>query len=233
MPPGHQQGRGADPRVRDVCSYRTRQPRERAGTNLAQAMRRFVLPGLIVVAAMGLLALLTFGVSHQTDTSSIDAQVARAVRCQRRGVQPCRKFPVAPEANLSLALLGSSATKSLADFRGKVVVLNVFASWCGPCATEAPLLSQEQRALARSDATLVGVTYLDNPSASEQFARRYHITYPVLRDVSGSFARAFGITGVPETFVINRQGRVQALQRFPVSHQWLSHTVAHILAERS
>lgn len=184
-------------------------------------MRRFVLPGLVVVAAAALLALLVFGISRQNDTSSIDAQVARG------------KFPVAPDSHLPLPELGSSATKSLADFRGKVVVLNVFASWCGPCAGEAPLLSREQHTLAKDGGTLLGVTYLDNTTASEQFARTYHITYPVLRDVSGNFVRSFGTTGVPETFVINRQGRIQALQRFPVNQQWLSRTLPRILAERS
>lgn len=184
-------------------------------------MRRFTLPGLIAVAAVALLALLTFGVSKQTDTSSIDALVAHG------------RFPAAPSSHESLPLLGSSDRASLAAFRGQVVVLNVFASWCQPCQSEAPLLSQEQRALAKSGATIVGVTYLDNPTASEQFARRYHITYPVLRDVGGDFVRSFGTTGVPETFVINRQGRIQALQRFPVTSQWLSQTLPHILAERS
>jgi cytochrome c biogenesis protein CcmG, thiol:disulfide interchange protein DsbE len=184
-------------------------------------MRRFVLPGLIAVAAVALLALLTFGVSKQTDTSSIDALVAKG------------KYPPAPNARLALPLLGRSGSASLADFRGKVVVLNVFASWCEPCQSEAPLLSREQGLLKRSNATLVGVTYLDNSGASEQFARRYHITYPVLRDVSGNFVRSFGTTGVPETFVINRQGRIQALQRFPVTDQWLSRTLPQILAERS
>ena len=184
-------------------------------------MRRFVLPGLIVLAAVGLLALLTFGVSHQTSTSSIDAQVAKG------------RFPVAPDSTLSLPVLGSGVSRSLADFKGKVVVLNVFASWCEPCASEAPLLAHEQRTLINRGATLVGVTYLDNSIASEQFARRYHITYPVLRDVSGNFVRSFGTTGVPETFVINRQGRIQALQRFPVTNQWLTRNLDPILAERS
>lgn len=184
-------------------------------------MRRFVLPGLIVVAAVALLALLTFGVSNQTDTSSIDAQVAKGT------------YPVAPNAHLALPVLGTNATKSLADFRGKVVVLNVFASWCTPCQSEAPLLSREQQSLVRNGATLVGVTYLDNSTASEQFDRRYHITYPVLRDVSGNFVRSFGTTGVPETFVINRQGRIQALQRFPVDQSWFAKNLPHILAEKS
>jgi cytochrome c biogenesis protein CcmG/thiol:disulfide interchange protein DsbE len=140
---------------------------------------------------------------------------------------------VAPNSHLSLPVLGSNARESLADFRGKVVVLNVFASWCEPCQSEAPVLSREQQALTRSGATLVGVTYLDNSSASEQFAQRYHIRYPVLRDVSGNFVRSFGTTGVPETFVINRQGRIQALQRFPVTGSWFEKNLPHILAEKS
>jgi cytochrome c biogenesis protein CcmG/thiol:disulfide interchange protein DsbE len=184
-------------------------------------MRRFVLPGLIALAAVALLALLTFGVSNQGDNSSIDSQVAHG------------RFPQAPSDKMALPVLGSSTSRSLADFRGKVVVLNVFASWCEPCAGEAPLLAREQRTLVKNDATLVGVTYLDNTSASEQFAHRYHITYPVLRDVSGNFVRSFGTTGVPETFVINRSGHIQALQRYPVTQKWLIRTLTPILAEKS
>jgi cytochrome c biogenesis protein CcmG, thiol:disulfide interchange protein DsbE len=184
-------------------------------------MRRFVISGVIVVAAVAVLALLTFGISRQSDTSSIDSKVAQG------------KFPLAPSSKVSLPMLGSAASKTLADYRGKVVVLNVFASWCEPCASEAPLLAREQRMLVKSGGTMVGVTYLDNSSASEQFAHRFHITYPVLRDVSGSFVRSFGTTGVPETFVINRAGRIQALQRFPVTKQWLQRTLPPILAERS
>jgi cytochrome c biogenesis protein CcmG/thiol:disulfide interchange protein DsbE len=184
-------------------------------------MRRFILPGLVAAAAVALLALLTFGVSNQSDASSIDARVAHG------------KFPVAPNAHQALPVLGNSGTASLADFRGKVVVLNVFASWCDPCQAEAPILAKEQTILAKHNATLVGVTYQDLSSASEQFDRRYHISYPVLRDVSGSFVHSFGTTGVPETFVINRQGRIQALQRFPVTQQWLDQTLPHILAEQS
>ena len=184
-------------------------------------MRRLVLPGMIVVAAVALLALLAFGVSNQSDNSSIDSQVARG------------SFPLAPSSNMSLPMLGSSASRTLADYRGKVVVLNVFASWCVTCKSEAPVLAREQHVLARDNATMLGVTYLDNSSASEQFAHRYHLTYPILRDVSGNFVRSFGTFMVPETFVINRAGRIQALQRFPITQRWLSKTLPPILAQRS
>jgi cytochrome c biogenesis protein CcmG/thiol:disulfide interchange protein DsbE len=184
-------------------------------------MRRFVLPGVIVAAAIAVLALLTFGVTNQSDTSSIDSLVARG------------KFPMAPNSHVALPVLGSDKTETLADFRGKVVVLNVYASWCDPCQAEAPVLSAEQQQLIKHGATLVGITYEDDPQSSEQFDRQYNIHYPVLRDVSGNFVRAFGTTGVPETFVINRQGRIQALEREPVDAAWFQKTLPQILSERS
>jgi cytochrome c biogenesis protein CcmG/thiol:disulfide interchange protein DsbE len=185
-------------------------------------MRRFLIPGLVVAAAVGLLALLTFGVSSQKLTSSIDAQVARGT------------FPPAPDSHLALPVLGSLRRESLADFRGKVVVVNVFASWCDPCLQEAPILAHEQRMLTKHGATIVGVTYLDNSTASEQFVKQQHIIYPVLRDVSGDLVRSFGTTGVPETFIINREGEIQALRRYQlVGYSWLDSTLSKILAQKS
>jgi cytochrome c biogenesis protein CcmG, thiol:disulfide interchange protein DsbE len=191
------------------------------GITLKSPMRRLVVPGLIVAAAAALLALLAFGVSHQGSSSTIDASVNHG------------DFPMAPNSNLALPVLGQTGAKSLADLRGKVVVLNVFASWCDPCKSEAPILEHEQRRLAGRNATILGVTYLDNSSDSETFVRKEHITYPVLRDVSGNFVRSFGTTGVPETFVINREGRIEALRRFQVDSDWLRRTLPTILAQRS
>jgi cytochrome c biogenesis protein CcmG/thiol:disulfide interchange protein DsbE len=184
-------------------------------------MRRLVVPGLVIVVAAALLALLGFGVAHQGSSSSIDAAV-------RNG-----DLPMAPSANTALPVLGAAGTEKLADLRGKVVILNVFASWCDPCKAEAPILEQEQRRLKGHNATILGVTYLDNSSDSEKFVRQQHISYPVVRDVSGNFVRSFGTTGVPETFVIDRQGRIAALRRFQLDNKWLSQTLPSILAQRS
>ncbi len=184
-------------------------------------MRRFAVPGVIVAVAIGLLALLAFGVSHQGINTSLDSSISRGVH------------PVPPNTHMPLPVLGSSATESLASFRGKIVVLNVFASWCSPCRAEAPILAREQRILARHDGTVVGVTYKDDTSASEAFVHQEHITYPVLRDVAGTFSQPWGINGVPETFIINRQGRVVALRRYQLAGSWLEQTVAPLLSEPS
>ena len=184
-------------------------------------MRRLILPGLVVAAAAALLALLAFGVAGQGRNTSIDAALARGIR------------PVVPEAHMALPVLGANRTEQIAEFRGKVVVLNVFASWCDPCKAEAPILEQAQRELVRHNGTVLGVTYLDNSSDSEQFVRQEHITYPVVRDISDNFVHSFGTTGVPETFVIDRQGRIAAIRRYQLTGDWLQHTIGQVLQRQS
>jgi cytochrome c biogenesis protein CcmG/thiol:disulfide interchange protein DsbE len=184
-------------------------------------MRRLVLPGLVVCAAIALITLLAFGVSGQGTNSSIDSQLARGMR------------PPVPDARVALPLLGSSARRSVAELRGKVVVLNVFASWCDPCKAEAPILERAQQQLTRHDGTVLGVTYLDNSSDAEQFVRREHINYPVVQDTGDNYVRSFGTTGVPETFVIDRQGRIAAVRRYQLTGDWLQQTLGRVLDERA
>lgn len=185
-------------------------------------MRRLLLPGLVAAAAVLLIALLAFGVAGQGgENTSIDAQVARGLS------------PLLPNASMPLPVLGSSRTENLAAYRGKVVVLNVFASWCDPCKAEATILERAQQQLSGHNGTVVGVTYLDNSVDSEQFVRTEHVNYPVLRDVSDNFVRGLGTDAVPETFVIDRQGRIAAVRRFQLTGNWLQKTISGVLEQRT
>jgi cytochrome c biogenesis protein CcmG/thiol:disulfide interchange protein DsbE len=182
-------------------------------------MRRRLLPGLIACAAVALIALLAYGINNQGENTSIDAQIARGQQ------------PFAPSATDSLRMLGSGTRASLADFRGKVVVLNIFASWCAECVGESGTLEHEQQLLKAHGGTVLGVTYLDNSLDAQRFVSAHHLTYPVIQDVSGSLVRAFGTDAVPETFVIGRSGRVAAVRRYVVDSVWLQHALSQALAQ--
>jgi cytochrome c biogenesis protein CcmG/thiol:disulfide interchange protein DsbE len=184
-------------------------------------MRRFAVPGIITAVVAGLLAVLAFGIANQGSNNSIDSQVDSG------------HYPQAPSSAMALPVLGRTRTESLRDFRGKVVLVNMFASWCQPCQAEAPVLRHAQRILAAHGGTVLGVTYQDDPSNDITYMRQYHLTFPVIRDVNGNFAHAFGVSGVPESFVINRAGKVQALRRFQLTNRWVNETLPKILEERT
>jgi thiol-disulfide isomerase/thioredoxin len=102
---------------------------------------------------------------------------------------------------------------SLADFRGKIVVVNVWGSWCGPCRAEAPMLAQASRELARKGVVFLGIDSRDpSKDAAKAFVRRFDIPYPSLYDQQGATLLAFQGTltpnAVPSTVVVDTRGRV-------------------------
>jgi len=103
--------------------------------------------------------------------------------------------------------LRSGRPASLADYRGKVVLLNVWATWCQPCRIEMPSMERLHRKLAGNDFAVVAVSVDEADSAAvSQFTRELGLSFDILHDRAGAIQRLYQTTGVPESFVIERDG---------------------------
>ena len=105
--------------------------------------------------------------------------------------------------------LASGDTVGLAGYRGQVVLLNVWATWCEPCRVEMPSLERLHRELGPQGLKIVSVSIDEaGPEVVREFQREYGLTFRILQDRSRAIERIYQTTGVPETFVLNRDGRI-------------------------
>ena len=115
--------------------------------------------------------------------------------------------PKAP--NFTAARIDRSGALSLSSFRGRPVLVNFFASWCIPaCSLDAPSIEQAWHDYHHSGLVVVGVDWKDLRSDARHFMTRFDLNFPVVEDGSGSIGHRYGITGLPETYLVDRNGRV-------------------------
>jgi cytochrome c biogenesis protein CcmG/thiol:disulfide interchange protein DsbE len=135
-----------------------------------------------------------------------------------------------PAPDKELSALGGSGTGEIADYRGKWVLVNFWASWCGPCRSEAPALESFQQRNSGENFTVLGINLDDATEDAEAFVGRYGLTYPQLRDGDGRERRdAYGMTGFPETFLVDPEGKVALIRRGPVDRSYLARNVAPLV----
>ena len=133
----------------------------------------------------------------------------------------------APDA--TLPTLDGSGSESLADYRGKWVLVNFWASWCTPCRDESPDLQDYQDEYGSDTFTVLGINQEDLTHDAEAFVEEFDLTYPQLRDASGDLADPFGMTGLPESFLVDPNGKIALIRRGPVNTEYLEANVTPLI----
>jgi peroxiredoxin len=124
----------------------------------------------------------------------------------------------APAPTFQLEPLGGGPAVDLASLRGRVVLLNFWATWCPPCEKEMPAMERLHRTLAGSDFTLLAVSVDDDPSVVESFRTRLGLSFPILLDPRKQVSASYTTFRYPETFLIDREGRI--VQRYIGEVPW-------------
>lgn len=198
------------------------------GTEPDAGSDRRRLIGLIVgaVVAALIILLLVVGLMNRGTGTTIDDALETGAR------------PPAPDLTLPVLVSGPGLPPvgkdaSLSDLKGKVVLLNLWASWCGPCREEAPVLEDIWQRYKGRGVTVLGIDIQDLSSDARAFIKEYGLTYPSLRDGSDDSKSSLEATGVPETFLIDRQGRIALHIAGPVSSEsQLTGPINQVLAEK-
>ncbi len=174
--------------------------------------RRIAAIVLVVVGIGALTALLAFGLANRSPVTG------------RSGVTRIDK----PAPTINMTLYGGGVL-SPADYADKPVVVNFWASWCGPCRQEAPIFERLSQEYGERGVQFIGVNIQDAEADAQAYLREYDITYPNGRDDNGSISIDYGVIGIPVTFFINKDGVVQrrwaGVMRETQLRQWIDELV--------
>ena len=173
---------------------------------------RLAAIALVVAGVLALTALLALGLENRSPVTG------------RSGATRIAK----PAPTISMPLY-DGGTLTPADYEGKPVVLNFWASWCGPCRQEAPIFERLSREYGERGALFIGVNIQDATADATAYLREYDITYPNGIDADGSISIDYGVIGIPVTFFIDRDGVVQrrwaGVMRETQLRQWIDELV--------
>jgi cytochrome c biogenesis protein CcmG/thiol:disulfide interchange protein DsbE len=171
----------------------SRQKQSTLGRNIFLIVGMLLLLGLIAIMAMNL-----------QKAESVDLQGNKA-----------------PDFTLTLFDQFEQDKLALADLRGQIVVINFWASWCVECYKEAKLLEQAWQDHKDRGVIFIGVDYLDTDKEGLAYLQEYGITYPSGPDLGNKISEDYAITGVPETFFIDREGHIIHVQIGPIEQDQL------------
>lgn len=176
-------------------------------------------------AALAVAGAVAVGLLAKSSGDRIDASLARGKAAPAPGfalhtlvagsspapgfrLRPLRAGTLPPVLRDRLRGALADGELALAELRGTPIVLNFWASWCGPCRKEAPILERGWRRAGPRGVLYLGLNMQDSVDDALSFVREFGLTYPMIRDPGDSVARAYGAVGIPETYFIDRRGRV-------------------------
>jgi len=134
-----------------------------------------------------------------------------------------------PDAELPT--LDGEGTGSISDHRGKWVLVNIWASWCLPCREESPALQRFYEEHRADGLVVLGIDSKDVTSDALAFVEEFGLTYPQLRDAEGEYPDELGVTGFPESFLVDPQGEVALVRTGPVTEGYLEEEVVPLIEE--
>ncbi len=140
---------------------------------------------------------------------------------------------VSPSKREKLSNPTNSPMSSISDYRGQVIVLNVWASWCPICVDELPILQKTHEKIKRHGGLVLGVATTDKKSDALSSLKQIGASYPSLIDDNGKYSRHLRTHGLPNTYLIDRQGRVAAVLRGAVTEPWLDANLEPLLKSRA
>ena len=118
----------------------------------------------------------------------------------------------APAPQFSLAARGGK-TVNLAQYKGQVVMINFWATWCGPCRQEMPLLESIYKKYNKMGFTLLGVNVEPDPKAADGWLKATPVSFPILFDTKSEVSKMYEVAGMPSTVIVDRKGNVRVIHR--------------------
>jgi peroxiredoxin len=125
---------------------------------------------------------------------------------------PALADPSSPAPQFTLASKGGKDV-SLSQYKGQVVMLNFWASWCGPCREEMPLLESIYKKYNRLGFTMIGVNVEPDSKAADEWLKATPVSFPILYDTDSKVSKLYAVAGMPSTVIIDRSGNLRMLHR--------------------
>lgn len=169
---------------------------------------------MALMGVVAVVALLGFGLASKDEGSTTLGEPAPAPTL------PCLEGSPCPTG---------TGEGSIADYRGRWVLVNVWASWCDPCRDESPALEDYWREHRRDGLTVLGIDSEDLSDDAREFVREFGLTYPMLRDGEGAARDEFAMSGFPESFLVDPDGNMALVRRGPVTTEYLNEQVTPVI----